>query len=574
MQFKKYLIPVLLLALTACGGGGSAAPAPAPTPMGQANNDTASVDEDSAVSIDVLANDTLINSASLAISVQPANGSAELNETNIDYTPDADFNGSDSITYTVNNTAGTSVSATVTITVNDINDAPIASADSFVVLDNTPTDLTILANDSDADGSVVSASVIEQPANGSVTVSESTITYTPDTDFSGDDSFTYAALDDNADSSNTVTVSINVDPTLTTLAVTSLTIPDTGYTQLNNAELGEMVLTSADQTLTIPNRTVSFSLMLQGDDVSLEGDNLFINSLTNPDGDVLSPNYPDVTFCDVGLCGAVVPRKPEVTAENGNWQFNLGTLSSTLDSIDMSGMTLQAAVRTGPEPDLGETFPAVLNIKPFLTTTTIDLDELTLVLDQFTQLANDNNIGISIDPITIVEDTRFVEVSSDFTDEDTADLVTMGDADKINVFFIESFSGPDGDGIVGISGGLPGTMGIKSPFNGILIDANKTRVSTDDFYADTTSHFVLHEIGHFLGLYHTTEQQFDEHDVLADTSECLEAVHDDDNNGIADVKECPDGLNIMFWNTDLLATKDPFSDDQKEVIYYSPIAVP
>ena len=179
MQFKKYLIPVLLLALTACGGGGSAAPAPAPTPMGQANNDTASVDEDSAVSIDVLANDTLINSASLAISVQPANGSAELNETNIDYTPDADFNGSDSITYTVNNTAGTSVSATFTITVNDINDAPIASDDSFVVLDNTPTDLTILANDSDADGSVVSASVIEQPTNGSVTVSESTKTYTP-----------------------------------------------------------------------------------------------------------------------------------------------------------------------------------------------------------------------------------------------------------------------------------------------------------------------------------------------------------------------------------------------------------
>ena len=62
--------------------------------------------------------------------------------------------------------------------------------------------------------------------------------------------------------------------------------------------------------------------------------------------------------------------------------------------------------------------------------------------------------------------------------------------------------------------------------------------------------------------------------MLADTSECLEAVHDDDNNGIADVKECPDGLNIMFWNTDLLATKDPLSDDQKEVIYYSPIAVP
>ena len=94
---------------------------------------------------------------------------------------------------------------------------------------------------------------------------------------------------------------------------------------------------------------------------------------------------------------------------------------------------------------------------------------------------------VEIDPITVITDPRFEEVSRDFENVDTAALVTMGDADKVNLFFLEGFSGFNGGSLIGISAGLPGTMGIKGKFNGVLINATVTRVGPDDFYARTTA---------------------------------------------------------------------------------------
>ena len=81
-------------------------------------------------------------------------------------------------------------------------------------------------------------------------------------------------------------------------------------------------------------------------------------------------------------------------------------------------------------------------------------------------------------------------------------------------------------------------------------------------------------MGHFLGLFHTSERLFGVNDVIDDTPECTAAEHDVNNNSIADIPECPDGFNLMFWNIDLSTPKEVMSNDQRTTIYYSPIARP
>jgi len=449
---------------------------------------------------------------------------------------------------------------------------PLVLNDSISTSENILISIDVLQNDENINEN--SLSISQNPTNGLAVVNNGLIDYTPNDNFTGEDLLLYSVTDGTG---NLLIgeLSITVVAFVATRIVTSnLTIPTTNYTQQNNVELSSTVLTSPNFPFSISNDTVSFSITLQGDDVATDGQNLFISSLSDPLGMGPSPFQKEVLFCDPGLCSALIPRKPEIITQTGSWQYTLGTLESSLTGIDLNSLILNIVVRKGPQPNLAANFPATLEIKPYLTATSISEEELGLVLTQFTKIANNNRINVNIAPITILVDSRFEEVSSDFENVDTAELVTMGDAGTINLFFIESFTGFNGGGILGISGGLPGTMGIKGKFNGVLINATATRGGPDEFYARTTAEFAFHEMGHFLGLYHTTERRFGDHDVITDTPECRLAIHDSNGNGIADLDECPDALNIMFWNSELLTEKELMSNDQQTTIYYSPIAKP
>src|SRR5207249_1548430 len=105
--------------------------------------------------------------------------------------------------------------ATVTITINPVNDAPVAGNDTFST--NEDTALTIaapdlLANDSDVDGDPLTAVLISGPSDGSLALSaDGSFMYTPGANFNGSDSFSYKANDGKADS-NVATVTITIDP--------------------------------------------------------------------------------------------------------------------------------------------------------------------------------------------------------------------------------------------------------------------------------------------------------------------------------------------------------------------------
>ena len=184
-----------------------------------AQDDSAITERGSAVSIDVVTNDTdpdgTIDSASVAIVDDAANGTTAINPTTgeITYTPNPGFAGTDTLTYTVDDNQGaTSNVATVSIVVQApptaVDDSALTNRDESVVID-------VVANDTDPDGSVdpTSVTIVDGASNGTTSVDPVTgqVTYTPNTGFLGDDSFTYTVADNDGKTSNVATVSIRVN---------------------------------------------------------------------------------------------------------------------------------------------------------------------------------------------------------------------------------------------------------------------------------------------------------------------------------------------------------------------------
>jgi hypothetical protein len=171
------------------------------------------VDEDaSATAVDVLANDTDVDGDTLSVlSVGTASiGTVQLSGGVVTYTPDADADGSDSFSYTVTDPDGLTSTATVTVTVRPVNDAPTAASDSLVVdEDASATAVDVLANDSDVDGDTLSVLSVGTASIGTVQLSGGVVTYVPNPNADGSDSFSYTVSDpDGLTSTATVTVTV------------------------------------------------------------------------------------------------------------------------------------------------------------------------------------------------------------------------------------------------------------------------------------------------------------------------------------------------------------------------------
>ncbi|MGQ1911823.1 cadherin-like domain-containing protein, partial [Marinifilum sp. RC60d5] len=163
-------------------------------------------DEDTPVDIPVLTNDVdldgTIDPGSLVIIGQASNGTLVVDNVTgiVSYTPDENFQGTDSFTYEVCDDEGACDFATVTVTVKDVNDPPVALDNNAITDEDVPVVINVLANDSDVDGTLdlTSLQVVSGPSNGTVSINPTTgeITYTPNADYHGDDEFTYQICDD------------------------------------------------------------------------------------------------------------------------------------------------------------------------------------------------------------------------------------------------------------------------------------------------------------------------------------------------------------------------------------------
>ncbi len=188
-----------------------------------ANDDAYQINEGETLvaegNLSVLTNDTDAESDPLtaAVVTEPANGTLTFNaDGTFTYTHDGSETVADSFTYRANDGTVDSNVATVTITVNPVNDAPVAVADSYSVDEGAILAITadqgVLANDTDAENDALTATVLTAPANGTLTLNaDGSFTYTHDGSETTEDSFTYTANDGNEDS-EPATVSITINP--------------------------------------------------------------------------------------------------------------------------------------------------------------------------------------------------------------------------------------------------------------------------------------------------------------------------------------------------------------------------
>src|SRR5205085_5040127 len=158
-------------------------------------NDTATVTEDAAgTAISVLPNDTDVDGGpkTIASVTQPANGTVVNNGTDVTYTPNADYcnappgTSPDSFTYTLNPGGST---ATVSVVVTCVDDAPVAVGDNTTFVEDDPaTAIDVLANDTDVDGGPKSIASVTQPAHGVVLITGggTGLTYAPAPNYCND----------------------------------------------------------------------------------------------------------------------------------------------------------------------------------------------------------------------------------------------------------------------------------------------------------------------------------------------------------------------------------------------------
>ncbi|HGS5281131.1 TPA: tandem-95 repeat protein [Vibrio parahaemolyticus] len=194
-----------------------------------AENDAITTEEDTAVTIDVLVNDSDVEGDVLSIqsaSVPSEQGSVDIVDGKLVFTPAENFNGEATITYIVTDGDLTD-EANVTVTVTPVNDSPVAVDDTVSTQEDTAVTIDVMPNDTDVDGDTLSIQSASVPSDqGTVEIVDGKLVFTPAENFNGDAEITYTVTDGELTDEAKVTVTVNPVndmPTIKVDAVESIT---------------------------------------------------------------------------------------------------------------------------------------------------------------------------------------------------------------------------------------------------------------------------------------------------------------------------------------------------------------
>ena len=297
-------------------------PAP-PNNAPAAAADGATTNEDTAVTLAVLGNDSDVDGDSLSVGAvtQGANGTVVINGDNtVTYTPNADFNGADSFTYTVSDGNGGSDTATVSVTVNAVNDAPVAAADSGAIGEDTLLNVAasgVLSNDSDPESDPLTVTAFDAlSAKGAAVTVNADGSYSYDPTGSATlpalaagatttDIFTYTVSDGNG-GSDTATVTI----TVTGVNDAPVAVDDAAATAVDTAVIISVLANDTDPDT--------------GDTLSITGVTQGANGTALDNGDGTVTYTPNLSFSGTDTF--------TYTADDGQGGSDTGTVTVYVDT--------------------------------------------------------------------------------------------------------------------------------------------------------------------------------------------------------------------------------------------------
>ncbi|MBM5175507.1 tandem-95 repeat protein, partial [Vibrio parahaemolyticus] len=456
-----------------------------------AENDVITTEEDTAVTINVLVNDSDVEGDVLSIqsaSVPSEQGSVDIVDGKLVFTPAENFNGEATITYIVTDGDLTD-EAKVTVTVTPVNDSPVAVDDTTSIQEDTVVTIDVLTNDTDVDGdklSIESASVPKE--QGTVEVVDGKLVFTPAENFNGDAEITYTVTDGELTDEAKVTVTVNPvndvptikveavesiteDAVSTDTVVATLTVRDTDTPEdqltvsLENNSNGYFVLVGNEVKLTqagvnavnndelnLKDLTISASVSDGVNPTASDSDSLIVNRVNDAPTikvDAVESITEDAVSTDTVVATLTVrdTDTPEdqltVSLENNsNGYFVLvgdevkltqaGVDAVNNDELNLKDLTISASVSDGVNPTANDSDSLVVNrvndaptvenaiadqeLSEDFATYTIDLNEVFKDTDSSLEFSVSGNNSIQI---SIVNGVATITPTADWNGKET-----------------------------------------------------------------------------------------------------------------------------------------------------------
>jgi len=408
--------------------------------------------EDTPIDGQISASDVDGDSLGFTLLTPPTNGSLVLDPVTgqFTYTPNQDYNGSDSFVVTVDDGHGGTTTSTVTIGVLPVNDAPVTSNIHLTTPEDTPVSSQVVATD--VDGDTLSYLISSQPAHGSVSLNPATgqFTYTPNASYNGGDSFVVTVSDGNGGTTTSIVtigvLPVNDAPVAANLNLTTpMETPVSGQVSAFDPDGDTLTFTlvsgPANGSVNLNPATGAFVFT---PDTGFSGSTSFVVSVSDGNGGVAT-SLVTIGVTDVTVPSVVVNIVDEalVAGETSEVTF---TFSEAVQGFDLSDLVIQGgdvSDLSGPVFNGDGTVTYTATFTPaenFTGTASVEVPE-----GSYTDLSG--NLGLG-DSDTVALDTAAPSVIVDIAEASLA----AGETSVVTFTFSEAITGFDESDLI-IEGG-------------------------------------------------------------------------------------------------------------------------
>ncbi|WP_158173908.1 tandem-95 repeat protein [Vibrio alginolyticus] len=446
-----------------------------------ATNDAIQTDEDSLVVIDVLANDSDIEGDDLIItsaSVPEEQGIVEIIDGKLVFTPAENFNGNATISYTISD-GELEDEAQVSVTVNSVNDAPIASNDTTITEEDSSVTIDVLSNDTNIDGDTLSIDSASVPSEqGTVEIVDGKLVFTPAENFHGDAEITYTVTDGSLTDQATVNVTVNAvnDTPVVESSIADQTLAEdfTPYTINLNTAFSDVDNVDSELTFSVSgnsnvNVSIENGIATISPTADWNGSETLTFTATDPSGESVSQT---VNF--------IVSPVADIVADNATVMEDTPTIIKVLGNDTFEGDDKVVSLDTNNGPANG-----TVSVNPDGSVTYTPNDNFHGT-DSFTYIVTSGGVSesttVNVD-VTPVNDAPVAKDDTAATDEDTPVTIdvlpndTDIDGDTLS---IQSASVPEAQGTVEI---VDGKL-VFTPAENFHGDAEITYTVTDGSLTD------------------------------------------------------------------------------------------